>query len=265
MSPARKPRRTPLVAGNWKMHLTHLEAIAHTQKVAYTLKPAEMAAVETVVLPAFTALRSVQTLIDGDRLPLAYGAQNLAVEDAGAHTGEVSGPMLAALGCRYVVVGHSERRTGQHEDDQLVRAKVAAAARHGINPILCVGEPLQVRESGDPVAHVLAQLDAALDGLDAGPAGQLVVAYEPVWAIGTGRTATADDAQQVAAALRTRLAELYGGALADGVRLLYGGSVKPDSAAELFAAPDVDGGLIGGASLDADAFAAIVRAAAPAA
>ncbi|HEV7209255.1 MAG TPA: triose-phosphate isomerase [Mycobacteriales bacterium] len=250
-----------MVAGNWKMHLTHLEAIAHAQQVAYSLKAPVLAAVETVVLPPFTALRSVQTLIDGERLALEYGAQDLAVDPDGAHTGDVSGPMLAALGCRYVVVGHSERRADHGEDDELVRRKVAAAFRHALTPILCVGEDLAVRESGQHLAHVLAQLDAALQGLPNADAERLVVAYEPIWAIGTGRTATPEDAQQMAGALRTRLVERFDGGLADGIRLLYGGSVKPDNADALFEGDDVDGALVGGASLDAQAFTAIVRAA----
>jgi triosephosphate isomerase len=253
-----------MVAGNWKMHLTHLEAIGLVQQIAYGLRPAQTAAVETVVLPAFTALRSVQTCVDGDHLPFRYGAQDLAVQAAGAHTGDVSGPMLAALGCTYVTVGHSERRTDHGEDDAVVRAKVAAAFEHGLTPILCVGEHLDVREAGGQVAHCTAQLAAAVAGLDEAHAASLVVAYEPVWAIGTGRTATADDAQQMAAALRGAVADDFDPALARGVRILYGGSVKPDNAAELFAGPDVDGGLIGGASIDGPAFCAIVRSAVPA-
>jgi len=250
-----------MVAGNWKMHLTHLEAIAHAQKVAYTIKAPTLAAVETVVLPPFTALRSVQTLIDGEGLALGLGGQDLAVDAEGAHTGDVSGPMLAALGCRYVLVGHSERRADHGETDDLVSRKVGAAYRYGLVPILCVGEDLAVRESGAHLAHVLGQLDAAVQALSPADAERLVLAYEPIWAIGTGRTATPADAQQVAAALRTRLAERYDRRLADGVRLLYGGSVKPGNADALFDVEDLDGALVGGASLDADGFASIVRAA----
>jgi triosephosphate isomerase len=248
------------VAGNWKMHLTHVEAIALVQQLAFGLKAADTAAVETVVLPAFTALRSVQTCVDGDHLPLRYGAQDLAVQDKGAHTGDVSGPMLTALGCSYVVVGHSERRADHGETDEVVRAKVAAAYAVGLVPILCVGESLDVRRAGHHVAHCTAQLRAAVEGLGAASARSLVVAYEPVWAIGTGETATAADAQEMAAALRATLADAFDRAVATEVRVLYGGSVKADNAPELFAGPDVDGGLIGGASLDADAFVAIVRA-----
>jgi triosephosphate isomerase len=260
---ARTTVRLPMVAGNWKMNLTHLEAIALIQKLAYGLRAEDTAAVETVVLPAFTALRSVQTCVDGDHLPLRYGAQDLAVASEGAHTGDVSGPMLAALGCSYVTTGHSERRADHHEGDDVVRAKTAAAFEYGLTPILCVGESLEVRRAGEHVAHCTAQLAAAVDGLVPERAAALVVAYEPVWAIGTGENATAGDAQEMAAALRSAIADGFSRDLAAGVRILYGGSVKADNAAELFAGSDVDGGLIGGASLQAEAFPAIVRAARP--
>ncbi|HSK26962.1 MAG TPA: triose-phosphate isomerase [Jiangellales bacterium] len=251
--------RTPLMAGNWKMNLNHLEAIALVQKLAFSLTPEDFDAVEVAVLPPFTAIRSVQTLVDGDKLRIAYGAQDVSAHDAGAYTGEVSGPMLAKLGCTYVTVGHSERRQHHREDDALVNAKVAAAFRHGIVPILCIGEEQDVREAGGHVAHTLAQLDGALDGLPAEHASSVVVAYEPVWAIGTGLTATPADAQEMCAAIRERLAELYSRELADGVRVLYGGSVKPDNTAGIMAGADVDGALVGGASLDAEGFAAICR------
>ncbi len=259
------PQRRPLVAGNWKMHLTHLEAIALVQKIAFSLKETELEAVEVVVLPPFTSVRSVQTLIDGDKLLLAHGAQDLSEHDQGAYTGDVSGPMLAKLGCSYVVVGHSERRQHHRETDELVATKVAAAYRNGLTPILCVGELEHVRNAGGHVEHCCAQLDAALGKVPAEQARSLVVAYEPVWAIGTGKVATPDDAQEIAGELRTRLAERYSGDLADGVRILYGGSVKAANAAELMAKTDVDGALVGGASLDGDEFAAICRAALPAA
>jgi triosephosphate isomerase len=216
-------------------------------------------AAEVVVLPPFTDLRSVQTLVDGDRLSFRYGAQDLSAFDSGAYTGEVSGHMLAKLGCTYVVVGHSERRQYHHEDDALVNSKVAAAYRHGLVPILCVGEGLDVRRTGEQVAYTLSQLDGALDGLSAEQARTLVVAYEPIWAIGTGEVATPADAQEVCAAIRTRLAELYSGGLADGVRVLYGGSVKGSNVGAIMAQPDVDGALVGGASLDVDDFVLIVR------
>jgi triosephosphate isomerase len=258
-----KPARRPLVAGNWKMHMTHLEAIALVQKIAFSLKEPELEAVEVVVLPPYTAIRSVQTLIDGDRLLLGHGGQNLSEFVQGAYTGDVSGPMLAKLGCTYVVVGHSERRQYHHETDEVVGAKLAAAYQAGLTPILCVGEQLDVRETGGHVGHCSAQLEAAVAALPVERARSLVIAYEPVWAIGTGKVATPDDAQEMCGELRTTLAERYTGDLADGVRILYGGSVKAGNAAELMAKPDVDGALVGGASLDGAEFAAICRAALP--
>jgi triosephosphate isomerase (TIM) len=251
--------RLPLIAGNWKMNLNHLEAIALTQRLAFTLTDQDMDKVEVALLPPFTDLRSVQTLVDADRLPLAYGAQDLSPHDAGAYTGDVSGAMLAKLGCTYVVVGHSERRQYHAEDDVLVGDKARAALRHGLAPIICVGEGLDVRRSGEQVTHTLAQLDQAFAGIAAESARTAVVAYEPVWAIGTGEVATPQDAQEVCSAIRTRLAELYSGDLADHVRVLYGGSVKASNAAGIMAEPDVDGALVGGASLEAGEFAAICR------
>jgi triosephosphate isomerase len=247
------------MAGNWKMHFSHLEAIAFVQKLAFTLGDKDFDRTEVVVLPPFTDLRSVQTLVDGDRLRIGYGAQDLSPYDSGAHTGDVSGPMLAKLGCAYVVVGHSERRLYHHEDDAVVSSKVKAAIRNGMVPILCVGENLDVRRAGGQVAFATGQLRAALDGITAEQARSLVVAYEPVWAIGTGEVATPDDAQEVCAELRTTLADLFTGDLADGVRVLYGGSVKPDNVAAIMTEPDVDGALVGGASLSVADFAAIVR------
>ncbi|WP_153503092.1 triose-phosphate isomerase [Cumulibacter manganitolerans] len=249
--------RRPLVAGNWKMNLTHLEAIALVQKVAFSVDARTLDAVEVVVLPPFVSLRGVQTLVDGDKLNVGYGAQDVSAHDSGAYTGEVSGQMLAKLGCRYVVVGHSERREYHHEDDALVAAKAQAAFKNGLVPIVCVGEGLEVREAGEHVAHVLGQLDGSLAGITAEQAPDLVVAYEPVWAIGTGKTATPEDAQEVCGAIRDRLADLYSGDTADRVRILYGGSVKPDNASAIAAQPDVDGALVGGASLDGEQFAAI--------
>jgi len=251
--------RTPLMAGNWKMNLNHLEAIAFVQKLAYSLSDADYDAVEVAVLPPYVDLRSVQTLVDGDRLRVVYGAQDLSAHDEGAYTGEVSGAMLAKLGCTYAVVGHSERRAYHGETDEIVNAKVQAAGRHGLTPILCVGEPLDVRREGGQVAHSTGQLRAALAGVPAEQARTVVVAYEPIWAIGTGEVATPADAQEVCAALRSTLAELYSGDLADAVRILYGGSVKPDNVAAIMAEDDVDGALVGGASLSVDDFAAIVR------
>jgi triosephosphate isomerase len=251
--------RVPLMAGNWKMNLNHLEAIAFVQKLAYTLSDKDYDAVEVAVLPPFTDIRSVQTLVDGDRLRVVYGAQDLSPKDSGAYTGDISGAMLAKLGCTYVVVGHSERRDYHAETDEVVNAKVRAAIRHEIVPILCVGEPLDVRREGTHVEHTTGQLRAALADVPADAARTLVVAYEPVWAIGTGEVATPADAQEVCAALRATLGDLYPGELADGVRILYGGSVKPDNAPGIMAEADVDGALVGGASLSVEDFAAIVR------
>jgi triosephosphate isomerase len=256
------PVRRPLIAGNWKMNLNHLEAISLVQKVVFSLKDTELEAAEVVVLPPFTALRSVQTLVTGDKLAIGFGAQDLSAEDSGAYTGEISGAMLAALACRYVAVGHSERRALHAEDDAVVASKVQAALRHGLVPILCVGEDLAVRRSNGHVAHCCSQLDAALDGVSAEQMAGIVIAYEPVWAIGTGEVATPDDAQEVCAAIRSRLAERYDSDTAGRVRILYGGSVKAANTAGILAGPDIDGALVGGASLDADEFAQICRAAA---
>ncbi len=260
MSPARGPAgRKPLVAGNWKMHNNHFEALALTQKLAFGLNAKDFAAADVAVLPPFTALRSVQTLIEGDKLQLTYGAQDISAHDQGAYTGEVSGRMLAKLGCHYVLAGHSERRQYHHEDDALVGAKVQAALRVQIVPILCVGEPLAVREAGEHLAHIIGQLDGALDGLTAQQAGSLVVAYEPVWAIGTGQVATPGDAQEACGAIRGRISAVHGDEVAGGMRILYGGSVKPDNMPAIMAQPDIDGALVGGASLDAGDFVRICR------
>jgi triosephosphate isomerase len=251
--------RKPLVVGNWKMHNTHFEAIALTQKLAFTLTGKDFDAADVALLPPFTALRSVQTLIEGDRLRLAYGAQDVSPHDDGAYTGDVSGRMLAKLGCQYVLAGHSERRRYHHEDDALVNAKVKAALRSGITPILCVGETLEVRQQGDYVGHTLAQLDGGLAGVSGEQMAGLVIAYEPVWAIGTGEVATPEDAQEVCGAIRERVSAVHADAVASGARILYGGSVKSDNMAAIMAQPDVDGGLVGGASLDAREFVRICR------
>ncbi|MGI8536769.1 MAG: triose-phosphate isomerase [Mycobacteriales bacterium] len=255
--PGRRPQRQPLMAGNWKMNLHHLEAIALVQKLAFELTAKDYEAVEAVVLPPFVDLRSVQTLVDGDKLRLRYGAQDLSPHDNGAYTGDISGSMLAKLGCSYVVVGHSERRHYHAETDEVVAAKLRAAVRHGLTPILCVGEGLEVRQARGHVAHVVAQLAAAVQGLPAETVAGFVLAYEPVWAIGTGEVATPQDAQEVCAAVRGTLGELYPGELAGGVRVLYGGSVKAANVAALMEQPDVDGALVGGASLDAAEFASL--------
>ena len=252
--------RTSLMVGNAKMNLDHQQATHLVQKLVWTLEDAkhDYDAVEVAVLPPFTSIRSVQTLIDGDKLRLRYGAQDLSAHDSGPYTGEISGAFLAKLGCTYVLTGHSERRQYHHEDDAVVGAKVRAAHRYGLVPILCVGESLDVRREGDQVEFTLAQLGKALEGV-APDASNLVVAYEPVWAIGTGEVATPQDAQEVCGAIRARLGELFGQATADGVRVLYGGSVKAANIASMMAQPDVDGALVGGASVDPVEFAAIVR------
>jgi len=253
--------RTPLMAGNWKMNLDHLQATHLVQKLAWTLQDArhDYGSVEVAVLPPFTDIRSVQTLIDGDKLEIKHGAQDLSVHDSGAYTGEVSGAFLAKLGCTYAVVGHSERREYHNETDEVVAAKVKAAYRHGLTPIFCCGEGLEIRQAGTHVEHVLAQVEAGLEGLPVEQARSIVIAYEPVWAIGTGEVATPEDAQEVCAAIRTKLAELYSGDTADGIRILYGGSVKSNNVAAIMAGEDVDGALVGGASLDPAEFAAIAR------
>jgi triosephosphate isomerase (TIM) len=251
--------RKPLMAGNWKMNLNHLEAIALVQKLAFALNEDDYAAVDVAVLPPFTDIRSVQTLVDGDKYDIQYGAQDLSIQDSGAYTGQVSGAMLAKLGCTYVTVGHSERREYNAETDEVVNAKAKAAIRHGLVPIVCMGEGLPIRQSGEHVGHVLAQLDADLEGLTAEQVAALVIAYEPVWAIGTGEVATPDDAQEVCGAIRARVAETFGADAAAAVRILYGGSVKSSNVAGIMAKPDVDGALIGGASLDPDEFVGIVR------
>ncbi|MGI8880883.1 MAG: triose-phosphate isomerase [Jatrophihabitans sp.] len=255
-------QRTPLIAGNWKMNLNHLEAIALTQKIAYSLKPELLAAVDVVVLPPFVDLRSVQTLVDGERLALRYGAQDISAQPGGAYTGDISAAMLTALGVSFVVVGHSERREYHGEDDATVNAKARAALAAGLIPIVCVGEHLPIRTEGRQVPHCVDQLSGALAEVTAEQVAQLVIAYEPVWAIGTGEVATPADAQEVCAALRAEIEQAHGREVARCVRFIYGGSVKSDNAAEILAERDVDGALVGGASLDAEGFAAICRAAA---
>jgi triosephosphate isomerase (TIM) len=260
---SRPPRaagvRQPLMAGNWKMNLNHLEAIALVQKLAFTLTARDFDLVEVAVLPPFTALRSVQTLIDGDKLQISYGAQDLSQHDSGAYTGDVSGPMLAKLGCDYVLAGHSERRRYHAETDELVNAKVQAALRSGLTPILCVGESLEVRQAGQQVECCIGHLDRGLKEVAAEAVAAMVIAYEPVWAIGTGEVATPQDAQQMTGAIRSRISEIHGAGTAASVRILYGGSVKPDNVAPIMAQPDIDGALVGGASLDAGQFAQICR------
>ena len=255
--------RMPLIAGNWKMNNNHLEAIALVQKLAFTFSAEELAAVEVAVLPPFTDLRSVQSVIDAERYEIRYGAQDVSAHDKGAFTGEVSAAMLAKLGCTYTLVGHSERREYHHEDDALVNAKAKRAFANDVTPLVCVGEGLEVRKTDGHVRHCVDQVTGAFDGIPADQAQRVVIAYEPVWAIGTGEVATPDDAQEVCAAIRGRLAELYptgeGPDVAADVRILYGGSVKSDNIAGIMAMPDIDGALVGGASLDAGEFVKICR------
>jgi triosephosphate isomerase len=250
------PRR-PLISGNWKMNLNHFEAIQTVQKLAYLVTKDDVAKVDVSIHPPFTDLRSVQTVIDADKLPFALGAQHCHFDDKGAFTGEVAAPFLAKLNVAYVIVGHSERRTYHHEDDALVAAKAAAAFRHGLTPIVCIGEHLDVREAGNHVEHNVAQLRGSLAGLTNEQLTSVVIAYEPVWAIGTGRVASAGDAQEVCGAIRAELANLASPAIAEGVRVLYGGSVNAKNVGEIVAQPDVDGALVGGASLEGEQFATL--------
>jgi triosephosphate isomerase (TIM) len=249
--------RKPLIAGNWKMNLNHFEAIALVQKIAFSLPDKYFDKVDVAVIPPFTDLRSVQTLVDGDKLRLTYGAQDVSQHDSGAYTGEISGAFLAKLGCSFAVVGHSERRTYHNEDDALVAAKAAAALKHELTPIVCIGEHLEVREAGEHVGYCQNQLRGSLAGLSAEQIGHTVIAYEPVWAIGTGRVASASDAQEVCAAVREELGSLASPQIADTVRVLYGGSVNAKNIADIVAQEDVDGALVGGASLDGEQFATL--------
>jgi triosephosphate isomerase len=258
----RRPRR-PLISGNWKMNLNHLEAIQVVQKLIYRLSPQAVGRVDVSVHPPFTDLRSAQTVLDADEAPIALGAQNCHFEDRGAFTGEVSPAMLAKLNVTYVIVGHSERRQLFGETDDLVNRKLLAILRHHMTPILCVGETLAEREAGLAADRVAAQLEAALTGVEPPAVGEMVVAYEPVWAIGTGRTATPADAQEMCGLIR-RLAHERAGPPASTLRIQYGGSVTTNAAPELLSQPDIDGALVGGASLDPDGFAAIVDQAAAA-
>jgi triosephosphate isomerase len=251
--------RVPLIAGNWKMNLDHLQSIAFVQKLAWSLKDArhDFDSVEVAVFPPFTDLRSVQTLVAADRLPIAFGAQDVSAHESGAFTGEISASFLAALDCHYVIIGHSERRTLHAETDEQVAGKVAAAIAHNIAPIICVGETAEDLEVHGQSAVPVAQLRAALDGVKAG--SDIVVAYEPVWAIGSGQAATPEQAEQVAAQLRTVVAESIGDEAAAATRILYGGSVKANNIAGFMRQPNVDGALVGGASLDQQEFSSIVR------
>jgi triosephosphate isomerase (TIM) len=261
MTTAPTSTRLPLMAGNWKMNLTHAEAVVLVQKLAAGLadKKLDPSKVEVVVLPPYTDLRSVQTCVDGDALPLKYGAQDVSRHDSGAYTGEISAGMLAALGCSYVVVGHSERREYHGETDEVVNAKAKKAVAAGITPIVCVGEGLEVRKDDRHVEHTVEQVEGSLAGLTAEQVAALVIAYEPVWAIGTGEVATPEDADEVCTAIREHVAKSWGEAAADAVRILYGGSVKAANVAGIMTKYHVDGCLVGGASLDATEFGGICR------
>ena len=251
--------RRPLMAGNWKMNLNHLEAIAVTQKLAYSLEEGDFDAVDVVIIPPFTDIRSVQTLVDGDRLRISYGAQDISPEKSGAFTGDISGSMLKKLDCSFVIVGHSERRAIHGESDELVNRKIRAVLDNEMTPIFCIGEELAIRESGNQVEHVLNQVRAGLKGLHKPDLKKIVFAYEPVWAIGTGKTATPEDAQEVCSAIRNELKKIANEEIAENAKILYGGSVKSANVVDIMRQTDVDGALVGGASLDPEEFARICK------
>lgn len=253
--------RLPIMAGNWKMNLNHVDAVGLVQKLAWTLADNgyDPAKCEAVVIPPFTDIRSVQTLIDGDKLPIKHGAQDLSQHDDGAYTGDISADMLVKLDCTYVVVGHSERREYHGETDEIVNAKAKKALSKGLLPIICVGEGLEIRKAGTHVEHTVTQVKGALDGIDAQDVAKLVIAYEPIWAIGTGEVATPEDAQEVCGAIRKAVADLYDEATAEAIRIQYGGSVKSGNVKAIMDQPDVDGALVGGASLKPEEFAKIVQ------
>ncbi|MDH4112338.1 MAG: triose-phosphate isomerase [Actinomycetota bacterium] len=259
MSPSSAPPRHPIIAANWKMHKTHLEAIQAVQKLSYLLDVRDAERVEIVICPPFTALRSVETLLDSDKLPYELGAQNVWFDERGAFTGEVSPLMLRALRVRYVIVGHSERRQSFGEDDQVVNKKVRAVLKAGMTPILCVGETLEEREADGTESKVSQQIRRGFDQVPAEQAATMVVAYEPIWAIGTGRNADAADAGRVIELIRATLADRYDDSVANSVRAQYGGSVKPGNIREFMAHPEIDGALVGGASLDPEDLALIVK------
>jgi triosephosphate isomerase len=254
-------KRTPLISGNWKMHLNHFEAIQTVQKLSYLLKKEDYASVDVTVHPPFTDLRSVQTVLEADKIPVGLGAQHCHFEEKGAFTGEVSPAMLAKLNVACVICGHSERRQVFGETDEMVNQKVKAIIKYGMTPIMCCGETLDEREAGSTEERVSSQVRAGLKGVGADDVAKLVVAYEPIWAIGTGRNATPEDAQAVCKAIRAVVAEEAGADAAAAVRIQYGGSVKGSNAAELLSQPDIDGALVGGASLDPEDFARIVQSA----
>jgi triosephosphate isomerase len=252
-------RRRPIIAANWKMHKTHLESIQSVQKLSYLLDKKDAELVEVVICPPFTALRSLQTLFDADRLPYGLGAQDVYWEEKGAFTGEISPPMLAALNCRYVIVGHSERRQHFGETDEMVRKKVRAVFAAGMVPILCVGETLEERDSGRTEDKVVGQVRTALTGLEEKQVASLVVAYEPIWAIGTGRNANPADAGEVIGLIRRTASNASSASASESMRVQYGGSVKAGNIREFMVHPEIDGALVGGASLDPEEFALIVK------
>ena len=253
--------RTPLMAGNWKMNLDHLEATSLVQKLAWTLKDLkhDYSKVEAAVIVPFTDIRSVQTIVDADELEVKYGAQDVSIHEAGAYTGEISTAMLTKLGCSYVVVGHSERREYHGETNALIGQKAKKVLDAGMTPIMCCGEALEIRKAGTHVEYVLGQIEEMLAGLTAAEVAISVIAYEPIWAIGTGEVATPENAQEVCGAIRVKVAEMFDQATADAVRIQYGGSVKSSNVVEIMAQPDVDGALVGGASLQAEDFSKIVN------
>ena len=252
--------RIPFMAGNWKMNLDHLEATALVQKLAWTLGDLkhDYSKVEVAVITPFTDLRSVQTLVEADELEIKYGAQDVSIHDAGAYTGEISTAMLTKLGCTYVVVGHSERRQYHGETNELIGQKAKKALDAGLIPIMCCGEALEVRKEGKQVEFVLGQITEMLAGLSKEEVAKSVIAYEPIWAIGTGEVATPEDAEEVCGAIRQKVAELFDAATAEALRIQYGGSVKSGNVKDIMAKPNVDGALVGGASLKAEEFAKIV-------
>jgi triosephosphate isomerase len=251
--------RKPVMAGNWKLNINHLEAIAYINKMAFSLTDADYARTEVTVFPPFTDLRSVQTVVDADHLSLTYGAQDISEHDSGAYTGEISGTMLNKLRVKYALIGHSERRAYHNETEESVNAKVKAAIKHDLIPMIAIGETLEIRQAGNAVEHTLKQLQGALKDVRGNYIPQSVIAYEPVWAIGTGEVATPQDAQDMSKAIREKIAKLYSEEAAQKVRILYGGSVKSGNVKAIMAQEDVDGALIGGAALDPDEFLRIIR------
>jgi triosephosphate isomerase (TIM) len=251
--------RKPIIAGNWKMNMSHTDAIALVRQLSYELREEDYERAEVVVCPPFTALRSVQLVLEDEYIPIALGAQNVFWEDEGAYTGEISGSFIKSLHCTYVIVGHSERRKYFAETDETVNKRVVAAFRHGLVPIVCVGETLEERESGATESVLERQVRDGLAGFSAEQVGSLVVAYEPVWAIGTGRAATPEDANETIGFIRKTLGAIATDNVAQAVRIQYGGSVSAGNIAQLMSQPEIDGALVGGAALEAKSFAMIVK------